>query len=130
MPTPSPIMVASVGPLDGWRPRTRAARRRPGPPEPDHGGDDRQPHRDQAAQHQGQDDHRGDDADDLADLGVVLGQRGADRARGGRRDAGLGGGRGGVHDLLGQLGRRSPEPMSSSTGAKAVWPSFDSSPAV
>ncbi len=68
--------------------------------EADHGGDDRQHHRRRGAEGEEQDDHRGGEADRLADLGRGLGELLADVAADGGVQAGGPRRRGGVEDPL------------------------------
>ena len=75
--------------------------------QPDRGRDDRQPHRDERPEGEGEDHHRGGDPDPLARLGRRLGELAADLAAGGdlhpRPPGRLGGVQVPLRDLLGQL---------------------------
>ena len=65
---------------------------------------DGETHRHQTPEHDGEDDHRGRQSDDLAALGLGLGQSAADRTTSLDLDAGsLGGNPRGVQDLLSHL---------------------------
>jgi hypothetical protein len=68
----------------------------------EHRGDDRHAHRHQAAEGEGQDQHGGEQADDLAALGRRLGQDAAEVASDGDLDARLLGGGGGGEDGAGE----------------------------
>ena len=97
-------MVAKVAPVSGidtrWPARPTSGERGA---EADDGGDDRKAHRDDAAEHQGEDQHRREDPDDFTALGRLVGQLAADGAGGLDLDPGLAGRVGGVEDLLRDL---------------------------
>jgi hypothetical protein len=69
----------------------------------DHRGDDGHAHRHQAAEGERQDQHGGEQADDLAALGRRLGQDAAEVAADAHADACLARGLGGVEDAVGDL---------------------------
>ena len=67
MPTPSPIIVAIVSATIGIVDEGDEERDEREPaPRPNERGADRQAHRDDGAEREQQDDHRGEEADDLA----------------------------------------------------------------
>ena len=84
---------------------THQADHRGGDRQTDRGAHDRQPHRHEAAEDEGEDHHRRDVADQLTGLRLGRREHAADRAADRDLDPRFACGRGRIQDLLGELGR-------------------------